>query len=94
MVRLRNLWVIWGLFLQEPSFAEEAIQPSTGRVKGTLLVFGGVVIDKRSAFVLEGGEDDVFHRPAPETGAFMQVSDELTAKDPKVVAMFAQCFAG
>ena len=51
------------------------------------------MVDKRSAFVLEGGEDDVFHRPAPEAGAFMQVSDELTPKDPKVVAMFAQCFA-
>ena len=58
------------------------------------LVFGGVVVDKRSAFVLEGGEDDVFHRLAPEAGAFMQVSDELTPKAPKVVTMFAQCFAG
>ena len=50
------------------------------------------MVDKRSAFVLEGGEDDVFHRLAPEAGAFMQVSDELTPKDPKVVAVFCAMF--
>ena len=46
-------------------------------------------MDQRSAFVLEGGEDDIFHRPAPEAGAVVQVSNELAAEKPKVVAMLA-----
>src|ERR1700731_1812710 len=62
---------------------KEAQELSTGRVKRALLLFGCVVVEKRSAFVIEGGKYDVRHRLLPEPWVLVELSDDLTAEHPE-----------
>ena len=52
---------------------EEAIELSTSRVEGALLIHGRTVSDERSTFLVERCEHDLVDRALPEAGRLMQV---------------------
>ena len=63
---------------------------ATGRVEGTLLLFGRAVGDQRPSFIIQSDEHDLRHRPLPQSAALVQIGDNFAAKQPKIVAMLAQ----
>src|SRR5674476_818534 len=67
---------------------------ATGRVEGTLLLFGRAVGDQRPSFVIQSGEHDLRHRPLPPPGALVPVGDDLAAEEAEVVAMLAYGLGG
>jgi len=67
---------------------------ATGRIEGTLLLFGRTVGDQRTTLVIQGGEHDLRYRPLPQPWALVQVGDDLAAEQPKIVAMLAQGLGG
>ena len=68
---------------------QAAKELAAGCVEGTLLGFGRAMGKWRSAVVADEVEDDPLDRPRAETTVHLHPADDLTTKEPNVVAMLA-----
>ena len=64
-----------------------------GSVEGSLLVFPAVV-DQRSAVVVDHFADELFGGELSQGRIFVQVADDLSAENPKVVDVSLDGFLG
>jgi hypothetical protein len=74
-------------------FCQEAKQLAAGCIEAALLGFGLAMGQHRPAVVADELEDDLLDRPPAETAVHLQSADDLTAKDPDVVAVQTQGLA-